>query len=631
MGETAKRQGTESAQALLLCLLLLTVIGGLLAVMLHEVRGVLDATDVEQAQLQARYAAESALEFALVELNRREWKPDESEWTLDSRQRQVHGYETTDFHFLVRAERLPTPRTSGVGALAPTPIWQLTATGVCRRIEYKLRVQASDPLDLTRCLWNVTSFDFSAQRFNDATANFGNDGAAVPGAIEQVATIPDSGELPLASIADRYFGGVRPGTVSVQTANGVILSPGSQGSGYSVNYAAGTIAFPKSMAGQSVVIFHDYYHRVPLPPGPFQLALPYVKVQPGSEVVRDVQGFIFSEELVRPRMQNHFSLIPDLGLLFTTEHEASRPLQVDYAFYGNRTTGPIHVNGNVGWHERNLLYLLEQRSDAIEVTGSFDSEPTSKTFVITEGKAVNVAQEGSPSYREHADYHLPVPVDWHFYRRRADPERGGNGRYVPNADERPDLNEAIAEWKHESSRHWRGVRYEPPGERVDLTDEPSVNGLIFADGNLRLRGRLRPGSKMTIVSAGSIYLEDEMDLAADTSLALIARGHVCVNTTQWNDDFALHNVHALIYAVRGTFGVVPKPYATPAGARHNQLRFVGAITENWHHDTGEWARAFGALEWRFDPRYRNPEFRPPLLAGFLLKDWDWKADESLRR
>ncbi len=73
------------------------------------------------------------------------------------------------------------------------------------------------------------------------------------------------------------------------------------------------------------------------------------------------------------------------------------------------------------------------------------------------------------------------------------------------------------------------------------------NGVIFAEGNIRIKGTLPPHTNLTVVSGGTIYVEGNilksnvngdgtaMDRTAprDSSIALLATDNVCINTTQF--------------------------------------------------------------------------------------------------
>jgi len=82
------------------------------------------------------------------------------------------------------------------------------------------------------------------------------------------------------------------------------------------------------------------------------------------------------------------------------------------------------------------------------------------------------------------------------------------------------------------------------------TDRIDGNGVIYAEGNVRVRGMLPPGMQLTIVSNENIYIEGNLLKHRDPetpiapgdpwrgadetcSLALLARNYVCVNTTQF--------------------------------------------------------------------------------------------------
>lgn len=60
------------------------------------------------------------------------------------------------------------------------------------------------------------------------------------------------------------------------------------------------------------------------------------------------------------------------------------------------------------------------------------------------------------------------------------------------------------------------------------------NGVIYAEGNVRVRGRIPSGRQITIVTNGTAYIEGNIVKGDERSaLAIIARDYVCVNTTQF--------------------------------------------------------------------------------------------------
>lgn len=80
------------------------------------------------------------------------------------------------------------------------------------------------------------------------------------------------------------------------------------------------------------------------------------------------------------------------------------------------------------------------------------------------------------------------------------------------------------------------IRYE--GGTITLTR----NGVIYAEGNIRIHGMLAPNKQLTVVSGGIIYVEGNLlkyrdpqsgDVDLTCAIALLAKDYVCVNTTQF--------------------------------------------------------------------------------------------------
>ena len=169
----------------------------------------------------------------------------------------------------------------------------------------------------------------------------------------------------------------------------------------------------------------------------------------------------------------------------------------------------------------------------------------------------------------------------------------GAGIYINNRDEiqtESNLGTLQNEWVTPgSSQYWVGPYYIPPGVLIILTphdlnndQKPDMilirsdatpsnpvwydqtgkaltttggqmimpypkNGVIFAEGNVRIKGTLPPGTQLTVVSGGTIYVEGSIlrypydkdgkllapNDARDSSIALLATDNVCVNTTQF--------------------------------------------------------------------------------------------------
>ncbi|MDO8630293.1 MAG: hypothetical protein Q7R41_07355, partial [Phycisphaerales bacterium] len=75
-----------------------------------------------------------------------------------------------------------------------------------------------------------------------------------------------------------------------------------------------------------------------------------------------------------------------------------------------------------------------------------------------------------------------------------------------------------------------------------------ANGVIFAEGNIRIKGMLAPGKQLTVVSGATIYIEgnilkyrnrnvtdpvDRLKPDLRCAIALLAEDYVCINTTQF--------------------------------------------------------------------------------------------------
>jgi hypothetical protein len=154
--------------------------------------------------------------------------------------------------------------------------------------------------------------------------------------------------------------------------------------------------------------------------------------------------------------------------------------------------------------------------------------------------------------------------------------RDGGGIYINNIADiqyRHNIENLRLDWlRRQSPSSWSGGVYVPPGVEIFLEPRPYQdnpgnpittcitivrhdrafpNGtytriywlrdykpVIFAEGNIRIKGRLAPNEALTVVSNGTIYIEGMLgtpwnERANDRSaLALLAADAICVNTTQ---------------------------------------------------------------------------------------------------
>lgn len=177
----------------------------------------------------------------------------------------------------------------------------------------------------------------------------------------------------------------------------------------------------------------------------------------------------------------------------------------------------------------------------------------------------------------------------------------GNGLYINNPGDiqtESELKTLRDDWMTPGgSQYWNGPYYTPPGVTIILTSydldkkklpnsntlngpdmilmqssnsgakfqwynedgdvvTPSAgqmvmpypkNGVIYAEGNIRIKGTLPPHTKLTVVSGGTIYVEGSIlkcnvddngnalpaDAPRDSGISLLATDNVCVNTTQF--------------------------------------------------------------------------------------------------
>jgi hypothetical protein len=68
----------------------------------------------------------------------------------------------------------------------------------------------------------------------------------------------------------------------------------------------------------------------------------------------------------------------------------------------------------------------------------------------------------------------------------------------------------------------------------DTSFDVPFNGVIYAEGNVRVKGRIPSGRQIIIVTNGTAYIEGNIVKGDESSaLAILAKDYVCVNTTQF--------------------------------------------------------------------------------------------------
>lgn len=155
--------------------------------------------------------------------------------------------------------------------------------------------------------------------------------------------------------------------------------------------------------------------------------------------------------------------------------------------------------------------------------------------------------------------------------------RDGGGIYINNFGDiqyRHNIENLRLDWlrRQISPSSWSGSIYVPPGVEIFLEPRPyqdnpanpvttsitvvrhdrafpdgtytriywlrDIKPVIYAEGNIRIKGRLAPNEALTVVSNGTIYIEGMLGAPWDerpndrSAIALLAADAICVNTTQ---------------------------------------------------------------------------------------------------
>jgi hypothetical protein len=624
MRTTGGHRVDACGQALLVSLLILLVLAALAAVIVKfalldaQMRAGADASE------RQRLAAESGIEYAL-------WAFEHADWLY--RERPFSVSRTIDGHEVAVSVEDGVPGSTISLASAARARDRSTARTISAEV--------TDPSDLLRYVRNVYGFDYEARKPLDLTVQFGDENSSAAGIIEEILTIPASRRVALACLADPAYYCLAPARDAVIDANGRPFRrtgvaapdetvpigsrfkklPGLQGPGeYVIDYARAGLIFHSNDVGTPVCVYYDYYRRIPPPPGPYAVGLPYAPVREGSDVVYSPTGAsLFVRDMILPQAAGRYLIDYQNGALAFSQQNANQPVGIVYSFLGSRYTGPLRINGNAYFDRRNLFYFFRSRGDRMEITGTyrFSSQARVQAFHDAGGYVDALVNPGD-SFVARAERKVAPPLGLAYARRLADPKRGGDGCYLANGGDVEDLEAAARRWQAAGGSR----KVVPPGVLLDLERMPYPhNGVVFAEGNVRVRGRLRARTRLTVVSRGVIYIEGNIvKRDQDSSLALLARDHVCLNASAFpttespvSQELGIVNaqVDALIYAHRGSFGVIPGP------GEHRQFVFRGALSENTPYSPQEWAKAFESIEYIYDGSFRLQGKRPPWLVMLL--------------
>lgn len=516
----------------------------------------------------------------------------------------------------------------------------ITCTGRCQS-GFKKRlsclVSKPDPaIDHIYCVLNLDEQGHPAER---SIVDVGSGYTGVSSVTEDLHFIPKDGTLQLRATGDRSFAGVIPGTTFVMDDEGrqMHIDAGyPSGSGrYALDPASGRLVFDTSDNGRPVCIFYDYARTITRTGSSHGLLLPNAPIRERSERMSDINGTQFTPSYGLPAVSGQYAIDYQSGAVSTSYYDQGKVTRVSYTSLGSRFTGSILVNGDIQWHSRNQCFLFTSCGDKIEVSGRFRYAPGGCVSVGTEttyAQDVRMEKSTKSIYLEQQRATLRPSYNMDWVRRQADPERGGSGWYFANTPDVEDLGNKDATtrdvkqqalhnlWQSGHGNYWRDGQFAPPGILLDLSklppDEPR-NGLVFADGNVRVRGRIPKSRRLTIVSENNIYIEGSIWRDdEESSLALIAGNSICINLTSGAPDTALQAVpefyvNALLWAQHGTIGVIP-------GAAPNRCAIIfGAMCMNTAYSNVEWGKAFLNASFVYDRSLRNPALSPPYLATLV--------------
>lgn len=616
--------GRARGQSLILVLAILLVIPLLGLMFLRLVVGDIDFVTRREGMVTADLLAQSGMEYALFMLNHGDWLDRPRPFRYDG----VVG--SGRFRVTVSGDR-----SSNVLTVVSEGMGQ--CRGKCR-----YTAQVSNPANMTGFAMCVGNHDVQAGRPKPAVVQIGSEGVAANSVTQEVLRIPDSGAVMVGGGRDPHFGGVVVGSDYVIDENGSALTRDSVGpvsaGHYVISYADGRIVFSASDQGRCVYVIYDYLRTVPLPPSQLVVKLADDPVRELSERVHDCNGRQFQHSSIFPDTQGGYFIDYDRASLRLSGFDAGASLRTTFSLLGTRISGPVHVNGDIEWCHLNRLYMIEGRDDVISVTGEFRYAPGSRVQIMTEKHSVTDVRAANlmpRSYRDAAPS-VPIPlVGLAWLRRQADPARGGDGLYIDNSqdverevigptgsgDRTNWAGQALyREWQGTEGRYWENGVFHAPGRMLDLTslaEEEARNGLIFAEGNLRLKGRVPAGRRLTIVSANNIYIEGSIwSSEPDSSVAIVAERSICINLSELDPvgaegvSLGMY-VNAAVVARTGTLAVIP------GGATNSELLFNGAIYMNEVYPNIEWAKAFASITYLYDPGLRRSGTSPRFLASLL--------------
>lgn len=486
----------------------------------------------------------------------------------------------------------------------------------------------------------VLNFDTSANKpKSDVKVEIGSGNTATSSVTEDLHTIPQDGMVVTRATGDGGFAGIVPGTTYVVDDHGrqfhiEAYRPSASGR-YAIDMRSGTFLFHPSDEGRRVAIFHDYFRVVGTGRNGSAFTLPNAPLKADSERIWSSDGILFTRIAEPPAIQMNYNMNYPTGTVIVSYYDIGKIVRASYSFLGSRITGPIHVNGDIEWSNTNQCFLFKDDGDMITASGKFRYATGGSVSIGTEEKYIeNVdgSEDAKKIYCEKQAVVDPPLYNLNWIRKQADTRRGGSGWRIDNSGETESFKLAgvpteekyqqalFSAWQSREGAYWSSDKFEPPGTQINLSKLPTgepENGLIFAEGNVRVSGRIPDGRRITIVSAKNIYIEGSIWKDDDSSsLALIAERNICINLTGMSPvaigmPGSEFYINALLWARRGTIGVIP------GSIPDRSATIVGALSMNEAYSNDEWGKAFVNISTVFDRTLKYPENTPPYLSTVL--------------
>lgn len=632
---TLRKQINRRGQSLLIVLPLILLIAFLLGIYVTQLTRHIDFVGRNVDSAAARTMAESGIQYALHQFRYGDWLSRQKPFSYQSVEIDGRG----SFEVVIQED----PKDEQI------IVRSVGKDGMSGR-EKTVTVGVYDPTSFLRHVIGVTNYDPDKSCVQHmAVSAFGSGGVASVGLLQELFTVGRDCAIQLLAHTDPLFAGVEPGSDLMADNDGNLLSrtdelPVRKGT-YHINYATGCVSFAEADAGRPVRVRYDYLRRIPGRPGPFIIPLPFAPVKEGSEHVAGMR-----KSNGNPVAAGYYCADYANGTLAFSEGDAGAVVAARHSFLGTRITGAVRVNGDVELHNTCLLFLSRSKGENISASGRVVVSPGSKVTVWDESRHYADAHTSITQglIKEKTAEFCAPNIDTGYFRRLTKEASTGRMVYIDNPGdiefvdlvdkavsnsarsphEQPFnwndyLERLYLDWEQAYGTNWRNGTYSPPGKLIDLASisriaEKGQGVVVFAEGNIILRGQASDDCHVAIISGRNIYLENSVPAIANSSLLLIAEGNICINLTRVQPRLLSSRaislyINCVAYAKRGTIGVIA------GNQTKNRAAMQGVFCSNRFYPNDAWAKAFLDLEWTHDPAFCRPSRLPRELIRVLNK------------